>query len=165
MIYRGTIIGLFREKGGSGIGLLGIEDDAKGKVLIPCDGNPTCRAFNVVFPGTLRGGTFHNDAIQGERIYYELDEVGVLKSFTPVDRATLEKIAEFEAQSAPSKKGTHTRGGFLPDDHPLYSSGPIVAGRPILQPYRKMTPEELEKLLQSARDSVARGSQKPTENN
>jgi len=125
MIYRGRIIGLFREKGGSGIALLGVEDDVKGRMLIPCDGNPTCRAFNVVFPGTLREGTFHNSAIEGERIYFTLDDVGVLAAFAPEDRAPEEIIAKYE------KQGTHTRGGFLPPDHPLFSSGPIVAGRPL----------------------------------
>jgi len=132
MIYRGTIVGLFGKKG-SGLAMLGIEDDLKGRVLIPCDGNPTCRMLNVVFPGTLRDGTFYNDAIVGERIYYELDEVGVLLAFAPLDRAPLEKISEYEKQSSQSKKGTHTRGGFLPPDHPLYSSGPIVSGRVVLK--------------------------------
>jgi hypothetical protein len=225
MIYRGTIVGLFRESGGSGIALLGVEDDVKGRMLIPCDGNPTCRAFNVVFPGTLRDGTFHNSAIEGERIYFTLDDVGVLAAFAPEDRAPEEIIAQYEKQSAPSKmgtstfhgflppghplfgagpvvagrplsgKGSHTRGGFAPPDHPLYSAGPIVSGRPlspppkgagfvdrgyakpddpiyssgpivagraILQPYRKMTPEEIEELFQRGRDAIAKG--KPTDN-
>jgi hypothetical protein len=114
-----------------------IEDDVKGKVLIPCDGNATCRAFDAVFPGTLRGGTFHNDGIQGERIYYELDSVGVLKSFAPVDSAPLDMIEEYDRQSAPSKKGTFAHGGFLPPDHPLYGAGPIVSGRPLSPPPKK----------------------------
>lgn len=202
MIYRGTIVGLFGKKG-SGLAMLGIEDDLKGRVLIPCDGNPTCRMLNVVFPGTLRDGTFYNDAIVGERIYYELDSLGVLLAFAPLDRAPLEKIAEYEKQSSQSKKGTHTRGGFLPEDHWLYSSGPIVSGRPIVpppkdppsgaervidhgllppddpiysvgpivngreigKPYRKMTPEEIERNFQVARDAIAKGNKKPSENN
>jgi len=41
MANRGTIVGLFKESGGSGIALLGIGDDVKGKTLISCDGNPT----------------------------------------------------------------------------------------------------------------------------
>ena len=50
------------------------------------------------------------------------------------------------------KKGTFTRGGFLPADHWLFGAGPIVAGRAISQPHRKMT-------------AVARGNPKPPENN
>lgn len=140
-IYRGRIVGLFRDKGGSGIALLAIEDDARGKVMVPCDGNPTCRAFDLVFPGTLRAGTFYNDAIRGEVILYELDSVGVLKSFAPADRAPLEKIAQYESQSAPPKKGTYTRGGLLPPGDPLYSSGPIVSGR-LLSETPKRKPSE-----------------------
>jgi len=34
-------------------------------------------------------------------------------------------------------RGTFTRGGFLPEDHWLYSSGPIVSGRPIVPPLKK----------------------------
>ena len=36
-----------------------------------------------------------------------------------------------------SGPGTHTRGGFLPEDHWLYGAGPIVAGREILKPPKK----------------------------
>ncbi len=131
-IYRGRIVGLFREKGGSSIGLLGIEDDARGQVLVPCDGNPTCRAFNVAFPGTLRDGRFHNAGIEGERIYYTVDEVGVLATFTPEDRAPEELIAEYEKQSAPKKERVTFRGPLPPDD-PIYSIGPVVQGRRILR--------------------------------
>jgi hypothetical protein len=34
----------------------------------------------------------------------------------------------------PGGKGTCTFMGFLPEHHWLYGAGPIVAGRPILQP-------------------------------
>lgn len=65
----------------------------------------------------------------------------------------------------PGKKGTYTRRGLLPPDHWLFRAGPTVAGRAILQPHRKMTPEERERLLQDARDAIAGGNPKPTENN
>jgi hypothetical protein len=142
MIYRGTIIGLFREKGGSGLGMLGILDDVRGRVLIPCDGNPTCRMLDSVYPGTLKDGTFHNSGIEGERIYYTVDDVGVLAAFAPEDRAPEEIIARYEKQTAPSpKQGTHTRGGFLPQDHPLFGVGPVVSGRPILPPPKRKPSE------------------------
>lgn len=162
-LHKGTIVGLFRESGGSGIALLGIEDDEKGKVLIPCDGNPACRAFDAAFPGTLIGGRFNNDGIAGERIYYTVNELGVLEAFVPVEDATPELVEEYEEEakknlaprksghigfvepddpqilkgSQPSKPGTHTRGGFLPPDHLIFSGGPIVSGRPILAPGKK----------------------------
>lgn len=60
-----------------------------------------------------------------------------------------------------SKKGTHTRGGFLPDDHWLYGAGPIIGGRVILKPHRPMTPEDRERIFQDARDAIAKGKQKP----
>jgi hypothetical protein len=143
MIYRGTIIGLFREKGGSGIALLGIEDDVRGRVLIPCDGNPTVRVLNVAFPGALRDGKFHNSAIEGERIYYGLDEVGVLKSFSPEDRESVEMIEEYEKQTAPPPKKKPVRfvnRGWCKSDDPIYSSGPIVNGRPLFPPTKKVPP-------------------------
>jgi len=64
----------------------------------------------------------------------------------------------------PLKKGRHTNLGLLPPDDPIYTTGPIVNGRKILKPYRKMTPEEVEKLLADAR-AIARGNPKPSENN
>jgi len=137
----------------------------KGRVLIPCDGNPTCRMLNVVFPGTLRDGTFYNDAIVGERILYELDSLGVLLAFAPLDRAPLEKIAEYAKSSPRKKPGRVTDLGFLPPDDPIYSIGPVVNGREIGKPYRKMTPEEIERNFQVARDEIARGNRKPSENN
>jgi hypothetical protein len=138
MIYRGTIIGLFQVKGGSGLGMLGIQDDVRGRVLIPCDGNPTVRVFNEAFPGTLRDGRFHNDAITGERIYYGLDDLGLLKSFSPEDRASVEMVAQYERQSAPPpKKVRFINEGLCKPDDPIYSTGPIVAGRRILDPPKK----------------------------
>jgi len=55
--------------------------------------------------------------------------------------------------------------GLLPPDDPIYSVGPIVNGREIGKPYRKMTPEEIERNFQVARDAIAKGNKKPSENN
>ncbi len=41
----------------------------------------------------------------------------------------------------PFGKGSYTRHGFLPPEDPLFSSGPIVAGRPILKPPKKKPAE------------------------
>lgn len=141
MIRKGRIIGLFREPG-SGLAMLAIDDERRGKVLIPCEGNPTARAFDEAFgPGFIVGGhSTDNSVIQGEEIYYTLDSVGVMETFTIAERAPIEMVEEYESQSSP-KKGTHTRGGFLPGDHPLYGSGPIVSGRPTLRP-PKLKPSE-----------------------
>jgi len=141
MIYRGTIVGLFKVKDGSGLGMLGIEDDRRGRVLIPCEGSATCRMLDTVYPGTVKDGTFHNDAIEGERIYYELDSLGVLLAFAPVDRAPESVIAEY-AQSAPPKKGRHTNYGLAKPDDPIYSVGPIVGGRPIVAGPPERKPSE-----------------------
>jgi hypothetical protein len=83
----------------------------------------------------------------------------------PWGKRTIEPPRESETPPAQgSGKGSYTRRGYLPADHWLYSSGPIVAGRAILQPNRKMTPEEAEKLLQDGHDAIARGNPKPTDN-
>jgi hypothetical protein len=55
-------------------------------------------------------------------------------------------------------KGYCINMGLARADDPIYSLGPVVNGRPILQPHRKMTPEELERLLQDARDAIAKNS-------
>jgi len=84
----------------------------------------------------------------------------------PWGKRTIEPPKESETPPAPpSGKGRHINYGLAKPDDPIYSTGPVVAGRPILQPYRKMTPEEIEKNFQRGRDAVARGNRKPTENN
>jgi len=55
--------------------------------------------------------------------------------------------------------------GWARADDPIYTRGPIVAGREILKPYRKWTAEDRERNFQIARDAIAKGNQKPTENN
>lgn len=161
MIRKGRIIGIFKERG-SGLAMLAIEDDRRGKRLIPCDGNPTARAFDEAFGGFIVGGhSTRNDAIVGESIYYTVDSIGLLETFTPVDRAPQEMIAEYERTTAkeprqaghigfvkpddpripkgiePDKRGTSAFQGFLPPDHPIFGLGPIVGGRSILQPPKR----------------------------
>ena len=86
-----------------------------------------------------------------------MNELGLLSEFCHVDEKAPPELAEEYARAAekeptkagdigfvepddprilkePSKPGTHTRGGFLPEDHWLYGAGPIVAGRAILKP-------------------------------
>ena len=164
-LHKGTIIGLYRARG-SGTSLLAIEDDRRGKILVPCYGTPTAKSFHEAFGGVLVGGRFNNDAIVGEPIYFRVDELGLLCEFCPVgDKAPPELVEEYAkaAEREPAKAGdigfvepddpriqkdqfggpgTYTRGGFLPDDHWLYGAGPIVAGRVILEPPKKKTPEE-----------------------
>jgi len=183
-IFKGRIIGIFKEQG-SGLAMLAIDDDRRGKRLIPCEANPTARAFDEAFGGFIVGGhSTRNDAITGESIYYTVDSVGLLETFTPEGRAPIEMVDEYERTTAKEPRqaghigfvepddpripkapeggmGTCTFHGFLPDDHWLYGAGPIVSGRPLSQPHRKMTPEEREKLLADARAAVARGNQEP----
>jgi hypothetical protein len=189
-LHKGTIIGLYREKG-SMLAMLAIEDDRQGKVLIPCYGTPAAKSFHEAFGGVLVGGRFKNDAIAGELIFYRVNELGILSEFCPVDeKAPTELIEEYEAEKKkpsprkaghigfvepddpriqkgpePSKRGTHTRRGFLPPDHWLFGAGPIVAGREILKPHSPWTTEDYERNFQIARDAIAKGNQKPTEDN
>ena len=90
-IHKGTIIAMYREKG-SGISLLAIEDDLRGKILIPCEGSPTARAFDAAFGGVMIGSRFNNDGIVGERIAYRVDALGVLSEFAPIVDADAEVI-------------------------------------------------------------------------
>lgn len=168
MIRKGRIIGLFREPG-SGLAMLALNDDLRGKVLIPCEGNPTARAFDEAFgPGFIVDGvSTDNSVIQGEEIYYTLDQVGVMETFTIADRAPVEMVEEYEAEKRerpePRKsghigfvepddprilkgpkyggRGTCTNLGILPPDDPVYTRGPIVSGREIGKP-PKLKPSE-----------------------
>jgi len=102
LLHKGTIIAMYREKGG-GISLLAIEDDLRGKVLIPCEGTPSARAFDAAFGGVIVAGRFSNDGIKGERIYYSVDTLGVLEGFTVTDVAPQALVQEYEAQYAGPK--------------------------------------------------------------
>lgn len=183
-LHKGTIIGLYREKRiekRSGLALLAIEDERRGKILIPCYRKSTTEDFHEAFGGVIVGGRFNNDAILGEPIFYRVDGLGILYEFCPIDDKAPPELAEEYAKAAeekpaksghigfvepddprilkgpePSRKGTHTSGGFLPPDDPIYSLGPIVAGRPIFQPRRPYTAEEKAENLRIGREA-ARG--------
>jgi len=88
-LHKGSIIAVSREKE-SGVSLLAIEDDLRGKVLIPCEGTPTARAFDTSIGGVIIGGRFNNDGIVGVRIAYRVDVPGVLSEFTPIEDADVE---------------------------------------------------------------------------
>ncbi len=143
-LFKGTIVGL-RPNKKTGIAVLEINDDRHGEILVPCYGRPTVDAFAEAFPGTIVDGYFINDAIVNEVIFYRLDELGILEEFTDADRAPIEMIEEYEAtakkESAHRKyggPGTSTDLGLLPPEDPVYSRGPIVAGREI----QKKTPSK-----------------------
>lgn len=129
---KGIIVGLFTGKD-TGLAMLGILDEKKGRTLIPCDGDRVCRAFDAAFGGVILQGKFHNDRIAGEPIYYLINEIGFLDSFTPVEIAPPELVAEHEGRT-PEKKGGCTVIGYLPPDDPVYTRGPIVVGRRIFEP-------------------------------
>jgi hypothetical protein len=104
LLHKGTIIAMYRERV-SGTSLLAIEDDLRGKVLIPCEGTTIARAFDAVFGGVIVGGRFNNDGIKGERIYYSVDTRGVLESFNAVDEAPQALVQEYGAQyEVPQKR-------------------------------------------------------------
>jgi hypothetical protein len=154
-LHRGTIIGMFRERG-SGISLLAVEDDRRGKVLVPCEGTPTARAFDDAFGGVIVGGRFNNDGISDERIYYRCDDLGVLAEFSPVDDAPPEMVEQYDSakktESTPNPtkpeeppKANGLRGvrmlGFLPPEDPIFSGGAMIFGKPHRLP-KKKTPEK-----------------------
>jgi len=83
----------------------------------------------------------------------------------PWGKRTIEPPKESETPPVPpSGKERFIDRGYAKPDDPIYSIGPIVAGRAILQPHRKMTAEERKQLFQNARAAVARGNPKPTDN-
>ncbi len=51
--------------------------------------------------------------------------------------------------------------GLARADDPIYNMGPIVAGRPILQPRRPYTAEDRERDFKIVRDAIAKDGWKP----
>ena len=80
----GTLEG-FEGRRGSGIGFLKIRDDETGRVLrIPAENAPTTRALDAAFGNVIGPGhTASSKSFLGRRIAYELDDLGMLASFTP----------------------------------------------------------------------------------
>lgn len=99
-LYRGAIVE-FKGSWGSGLGVLVIDDDRRGRVEVPCDNGPTVRALQAAF-GEVIGGA-HNVEREGghvgKRIYYAMDEFGlVLGGFVPEDEAPGECVEHYETQ-------------------------------------------------------------------
>lgn len=176
-LHKGTIFALLRETK-SGVSMLAIEDERQGKILIPCYGKETAKQFDEAFGGVLVLGRFNNDAIAGEPIYYRLNELGILCEFCPINERTPPELVEEYASGKPKAtaapetrkdpyggSGTCTNLGSLPPDDPVYSKGPIVAGREIGKPHRPYTAEDRERNFQVARDAIAKAYKNPTENN
>jgi len=132
MIYKGTIRRLIATRE-SGLAILVIDDERKGRVSISCENAPTVRALDACFGSVIgEGHTYNHEAIAGKAIYYGVTEYGLLLAFAPVEGASPDLVAEYEA-AAMEKPGCTFRG-FLPPDDPIYSGGPIVAGREIGKP-------------------------------
>jgi len=98
-VYRGTIVGL-SGSWGSGLAMLMVEDHQEGFVSIPADNGPLVRALEDAFGEVIgEGHTVNLDAIEGRKIYYVYDEMGLtLGGFVPVEEATVELEEAYEAR-------------------------------------------------------------------
>lgn len=135
-LYKGTITRLiaFAE---TDIAFLEINDEIRGRIVVPCHNAQTVRTLDKAFGSVIvEGHRFDNEAIAGKGIYYSTDDLECLEAFTPVEDASPEMVAEYESQAA-HKKGGVINLGWLPPDDPIYSLGPIVAGRRIYNSLKK----------------------------
>lgn len=71
--YRGTIVG-FNSSMGSGLATLFVEETHGRIAAIPADAGPCSRALRSAF----------GDRVIGQEISIEVDELGILASFTPI---------------------------------------------------------------------------------
>jgi hypothetical protein len=127
-LFKGTIVKMHRDRETQD-SYIEIDDEVRGKVLVKCLGTPLVKAFHKAFGGgVIVDGKFNKDGIAGEKIGYRVDEKGFLSEFT---HEASPKTTWFPGG------GSYTRRGFLPADHPLFGTGPIVSGRPILEPPKK----------------------------
>jgi hypothetical protein len=124
-LHKGTVVAMHREPV-TGTSFIEIDDDDKGKVLVPCLGTPTARRLDDLFGGVIVDGKFNKHGIAGKRIAYRLGEDDILM----VDSIKIPR----ERKVPPSGKGRTIDLGFLPPEDKVYSRGPIVAGRAILKP-------------------------------
>ena len=97
-VHKGTIVRMYGTWG-SGLGMLEIDDEQRGRIAVPCDNAPTVRALDGAFGNVIgEAHTFINEAIEGRVIYYSVDEIGVLEAFTPVGEAPPELVEMYEEQ-------------------------------------------------------------------
>ena len=101
-VFRGKIKS-FYGVWGSGLGYLLIEDECGSQFHVPCDNGATVRALEGAFGNVI--GTGHTvltpeDAGYFDReVYWSFDELGlILEAFTPVEAASQELIAFYEAE-------------------------------------------------------------------
>jgi hypothetical protein len=71
---------------GSGIAQLLLRGDDGEPLVVPCDAAPTVRALSSFVPGLLRGGAaVRVRLLEGVRVRFALDEIGVLAGIAPVE--------------------------------------------------------------------------------
>ena len=85
VVQTGTII-VFHGSWMSGLGYLLIKgDDGEFRTLF-CDNGPTVRALEDAFGNVISPAHIvNNEAIEGKRISYSIDWMGLLEGFTPLE--------------------------------------------------------------------------------
>jgi hypothetical protein len=105
-IMKDRIVAL-RGSWGSGLATLIMEGNQ-----VFCENGPTVRAMDACFGNVIgEGHTIDNEkgGHVGREIFYSLDEMGItLGGFTPVEEASDELLAAYEAQF--KKKGRSKKG-------------------------------------------------------
>ena len=81
----GTILGLYGSWI-SGLATLTVQKDDGSLDMVFCDNGQTVRAFDAAFGDVIgEAHTINNKALEGKRISYSKDFVGVLEGFTPLE--------------------------------------------------------------------------------
>lgn len=98
-VYRAEILG-FQGSWGSGMAWLNVKDlDTKRVNAIPADSGPLGRALGDAFGAIGEGHTIDNRAIEGEIIFYIMDDLDLtLGGFVPEAEASTELWDAYEEQ-------------------------------------------------------------------
>jgi hypothetical protein len=89
--YHVADIRSFRGSWSSGLGHLVVEDMEGETFFIPCDNAPTIRALDSMFGNVIAPNhSVNQSAIEGKRILYHLDDLGVLEWLTLPDGEEVE---------------------------------------------------------------------------
>ena len=95
MMQKGKLI-QFSGSFGSGLGQLSIEVDGQVQ-MFHCDNGTTVRSLESAFGNVITDGhTADGEGYKGQEVYFSVDDMGLLESFTPVDEASPELIEKFE---------------------------------------------------------------------
>ncbi len=99
-IYRAKILG-FQGSWGSGMAFLNVEDLDTGTIeAVPADSGPLGRALGSAFGAIGSGHTIDNSQIEGQEIFYVMDDMGLtMGCFMPVEEAGAELWEAYDQQA------------------------------------------------------------------